>query len=370
MPHKIDIVVINDLVTDNRVHKVALALQDMGFHVRLTGRRLRKSQPLAPRPYDTHRMWLLFEKGPLFYAEFNLRLFFRLLFSASDIILANDLDTLLASYLASKLRGKKLVYDSHEYFTEVPELIDRPVTQGIWKKIEKAILPKIKNAYTVSESIAQVYSEKYGTPFRVVRNMPFRTDNVDLPDDKKIEKNGDKVIIYQGALNLSRGLEAAIKAMQYLDHAQLWLAGDGDLTAELQKLTEELGLEKKIRFLGRVALQDMKYYTVQADLGISIEEDRGLNYRFALPNKLFDYIQHGIPVLVSNLPEMKKIIDTYQIGTILNSHTPQEMATQFEHALFDDEDRKRWLANMKKAAETLCWEAEIPILQDIFKNAR
>ena len=156
-------------------------------------------------------MNLLFEKGPLFYAEFNFRLFLRLLFSSAEIILSNDLDSLPASYLASKIRRKKLVYDSHEYFTEVPELINRPAIQNTWRRIEKAILPNLKNAYTVCDSIANAYNKQYGTTFQVIRNLPFRNDRIEIPQDKIIQKEGAKIVLYQGALNLGRGLEYAIK---------------------------------------------------------------------------------------------------------------------------------------------------------------
>ena len=150
MPKKIDIVVTNDLVTDNRVHKVAESLISMGYSPRLIGRQKKDSIPLEYRNYPTLRLRLFFERGPLFYIEFNIRIFFKLLFSRSPIILSNDLDTLGGSYLAAKLSGKKLVYDSHEYFTQVPELVDRPFKQNLWLRLEKLILPRLKNAYTVS----------------------------------------------------------------------------------------------------------------------------------------------------------------------------------------------------------------------------
>ena len=103
---------------------------------------------------------LMFNKGPLFYAEYNIRLFFFLLFKKVDILVANDLDTLPANYLISRIRKKILVYDSHEYFTEVPELVGRDFVRRVWSGIEKRILPKIKYSYTVCESIARIYSEK------------------------------------------------------------------------------------------------------------------------------------------------------------------------------------------------------------------
>ncbi len=368
MNQKIDIVVINDLVTDNRVDKIANSLLEMGFSPTLTGRVQKKSLHLEDRKYSTHRMKLLFEKGPFFYTEFNIRLFFRLLFSNAEIILSNDLDTLPAAYFASKLKGKKLVYDSHEYFTEVPELINRPKTQKIWEKIESFILPKVKNAYTVCGSIAQIYKEKYNVPFRVVRNLPVKQEKLSIPPSEEIDKKGQKIILYQGALNIGRGLECAIKAMQFMEGTQLWIAGDGDIKDELKNLAKKLNVCHKVNFLGRIPLSELKYITAQADLGISIEEDMGLNYRYALPNKLFDYIQQHIPVMVSNLPEMKNIVDKYKIGSILKEHEPKKMAEQFNHALFNKHQREKWLQNLEKAALELCWENELKTLDEIYSN--
>ncbi len=356
------------MVTDNRVHKVAISLQNMGFEPMLVGRLLPESQAID-RIYETHRMKLLIRKGPLFYFEYNLRLFFFLLNSNVDVLVANDLDTLPANYLASRIKRKPLVYDSHEYFTEVPELIGRPVVRSIWKWLERQLVPKVNAAYTVCDSIAEVYHDLYKVDFKVVRNLPVcsATENITHPMTSSHRMStSSKIILYQGALNLGRGIEAAIRAMLYIEGAELWLAGDGDLTAQLKKLVEELKLESKVKFLGRLPISKMGEITRQADLGISLEEDLGLNYRFALPNKLFDYIQAGVPVLVSNLPEMKKIVEHYQIGAIAETHQRKDLAEKIKSVLFDSEQNAGWKENLKLAAKELCWEKEEKILREIF----
>lgn len=359
---KVSLSVINDLVTDNRVHKVATSLQQMGFEPVLIGRILPGSRPVE-RTYPTRRMKLFFRKGPLFYFEYNLRLFFCLLRLKIDVFVANDLDTLPANYLASKIRRKPLVYDSHEYFTEVPELVNRPKVKAIWTRIEKVLVPKVDAAYTVCKSIAEVYRAKYGVDFKVVRNLPVRATTENIAD--RIS-NSPKIILYQGALNLGRGLEDTIKAMQFIDGAELWLAGDGDLTQQLKELVEELKLESKVKFLGRLPFQELNEVTRKADLGISLEEDLGLNYRFALPNKLFDYIQAGMPVLVSDLPEMRRIVENYNVGTYLEFSQRNGLAKAMQDALFNDEKRKVWGENMVRAADELNWENEEKIIQEIY----
>ena len=127
----------------------------------LVGRLLRSSQKMEERSYQTKRFRMVFEKGPLFYAWFNFRLFWFLLFHRSSILVSNDLDTLLPNYLVSKIKQKKLIYDSHEYFTEVPELISRPKVKAVWERIERFVFPKLLFVSTVNDSIAQKYKEKY-----------------------------------------------------------------------------------------------------------------------------------------------------------------------------------------------------------------
>jgi glycosyltransferase involved in cell wall biosynthesis len=181
------------------------------------------------------------------------------------------------------------------------------------------------------------------------------------------KSNFPKIILYQGALNLGRGIEAAIRAMMYIDGAELWLAGDGDITAQLKQLVAELQLEAKVKFLGRLPISQLSEITTQADLGISLEEDLGLNYRFALPNKLFDYIQAGVPVLVSNLPEMKRIVEHYQIGAIAETHQRKDLADTIKRTLFDQEKNAVWKNNLKLAAKELCWENEEEILRKVYE---
>lgn len=357
--------VTNDLATDNRVHKVCSSLVNFGFEVLLVGRKLPDSPELEKRTYKTKRFRLLFTKGPFFYAFYNLRLFLFLTFQRSQILLSNDLDTLPANYLASKIRRKKLVFDSHEYFSEVPELIHRPRTQKIWKNIEKRLLPRIKHAYTVCHSIADLYDKEYNVPFRVIRNAPEKKESFPIPEEKMI-KTDKKIILYQGAVNIGRGLPEVISAMQYIDKALLFIVGNGDILEDIKEQVRNLNLDEKVIFTGRVPVGEVRYYTAQADLGLSIEKDLGLSYRYALPNKLFDYIGAEVPVLVSDLPEMARLVKKYQIGLIMNSHEPEAIAKKLTEALQNKKLRDQWKKNLRKASSELTWDREEKILAEVF----
>ena len=362
---RIIVSVTSDLVSDNRVHKTCTTLIEMGFDVLLIGRKLPLSQPVSPRNYQIKRIKLLFTNGPLFYACFNFRLFCLLFFLKADVLLANDLDTLPANFLASKLKNKPLVYDSHEFFTEVPELVHRPRVKKFWEWLERKMVPSLKHAYTVCNSIANIYNEKFNVPFRVVRNVPLSARY----EQKKSKKSSDteRVILYQGAVNMGRGLEQAILAMKLIQNARLVIAGDGDIRQQLEKLTENEGLRQKVQFLGRLSIDDLTKLTPQADLGLSIEEDIGLNYRYALPNKLFDYIQARIPVLVTNLPEMASMVKKYGIGEVTDSLEPNLLAQIFSEMLTNTARREKWQQNLEKAAAELTWENEEKILHKIYQ---
>lgn len=356
--------VTNDLVTDQRVHKVCTTLSTMDFDVVLIGRKLSNSLAIS-RNYKTVRMKLLFNKGFLFYAEYNIRLFCKLFFIKKDILLSNDLDTLLPNFLISKIFNKKLVYDSHELFTEVPELVGRPKTQFIWKKIEKFILPKLKNCYTVSDSIANYYKKIYRSKFEVIRNVPYG-----IKDYSKshfpFNTVGKKIILYQGSVNLGRGIDLMVDAMEFLKNTIFIIIGEGDVLQEIKQKVNELRLKEKVKFLGKIPLIQLHQLTPLADLGISLEEDRGLNYKFALPNKLFDYIQAGVPVLVSDLPEMRMIVEKYNIGLILYDRSPKNLAKLITEMFY--KEKISWQNSLDVANKELNWEKESVKLKTIFSN--
>lgn len=357
---KIIVSVTNDLTTDQRVHRVCSTLLKLNYDVLLVGRNLNNSFPIN-RLYKTKRMRLFFNKGFLFYAEYNIRLFFLLLFSRKDILLANDIDTLIPNYIVSKLFNIPLIFDSHELFSEVPELVNRPLVKSFWKKIEEVLIPKIKYKYTVSSSIAAHYQIKYKTHFEVIRNVPMK--KIELNNSKSgilLKKNA---IIYQGALNKGRGLELMIETMNYLNNTVLYILGDGDISNELKQLVKALKLNEKVIFLGKIQPDFLLSITSQASLGISIEEDLGLNYRFALPNKLFDYIQAKIPILVSDLPEMSSLVSQYKIGEVIIERNPDTIAKLIKSMI---ENKNLYQQNLENAAKELIWENEEMKLKEIF----
>jgi glycosyltransferase involved in cell wall biosynthesis len=342
--------VTTDLNTDQRVHRVALALHQAGFQVSVIGRQLPTSKPLPEMPYRRLRLRLPFHKGKWFYICYNYFLFWKLLFFPADIFIANDLDTLGAVWSASRFRRKKVVYDAHELFTQVPELVRRPKTQAIWKRMEAHILPRLKFFYTVNESLSRIYHEMGAVKPEVVRNLPLRQHGVEHRD-----KPGN-ILLYQGALNEGRGIERMIAAMEHLPEQVLWIIGGGPLAEKLRAIAADSPAKDRIVFYGWVRIDQVASYTRQASLGFSLEEDRGLNYRYALPNKLLDCVQCGVPVLVSQLPEMEEVVRTYGVGETLTDSA--DLAEAVRMLLSDTERWRRYHEACLKAAEELCWERE------------
>jgi glycosyltransferase involved in cell wall biosynthesis len=357
--------VSNDLVTDQRVHKVCetICSNFPEYKITLIGRLKKDSKPVNQRSYNVHRMSLRFEKGFKFYAEYNLRLFLYLLFKPRGIYFSNDLDTLLPNFLLSKIKGSALIYDSHEYFTEVPELIGRDKVRAIWLRIESYILPKLKTMFTVNETLAKIYSEKYHIPVHTVRNVPKldgykKNENIHNIRAKYGIAPTDYLLIYQGAVNKDRGLEELIEAFTYLPEVyHLLIIGSGDVHQTLLEKTIELKL-KQLHFTGQISFCELAAYTIQADLGVSLEKSTNLNYRYALPNKVFDYLASGVPILVSPLTELCAILDKHDVGKLLPSHEPKIIAETIESIFANQNQLAIWKENTRKASEEYCWEKE------------
>ena len=198
-------------------NSIALA----GYDVMLVGKKVKTSTQLPSFSFTCKRITCWFNKGVAFYIEYNLRLFFFLLFTKADAFCAIDLDTILPNYLVSAIKNKKRVYDAHELFTEQKEIVTRPFIHTIWLAIEKFCVPKFTNGYTVNAFIKEELARRYKVNYGIIRNMPVKVSEKGQDRSEKVEGENDKsqignqqFIIYQGAVNEGRSFETLIPAMK------------------------------------------------------------------------------------------------------------------------------------------------------------
>lgn len=368
----VNLSVTNDVFTDQRVNKMARTLHGMGFNVSITGVRRKNSQPFDP-PYASVRLIpLIFHKKFLFYAEYNLKLFFFLLFKRFDLLVSNDLDTLLPNHLVSRIFRLPLVYDTHEYFTGAPEIMNRPVVLNFWKTLEKWLFPRQRTIITVNESIASLYDDQYGKRPHVVRNLPlYKPPREPKPAHTSgLPENRDIILLQGAGINVDRGAEELVEAMRPehgLKNCLLLIIGSGDVLPALIRKVKHEQLEDRVWFLGKMPHEQLYEYTRHAKIGATLDKDTNLNYRYSLPNKLFDYMMAGTPQLASDLPEIAHIINTYHTGMLIRHHDPAHIAERIKLMLADQTRWQTWKGNCLAAAKTLCWENEEKVVRQIYE---
>ncbi|MEM8907648.1 MAG: glycosyltransferase [Bacteroidota bacterium] len=350
--------VTNDLNYDQRMMRICGTMTNAGYDVLLIGRQRSNSQALQVQNFEQKRLHCFFDRGKLFYIEYNLRLLILLSWMRFDLVCAIDLDTLLPAFIVARLRRKILVYDAHEYFSQVPELVNRPRTQRIWQCLEQWIIPQLSHCYTVGEGLAKVFKKKFGTPFQVVRNVPWAIQESSTNSTNEQPTTNPKILLYQGVLNDGRGLEQMIRTMTKIEGASLWLAGEGDLSATLRQLVHELKLEDKVRFLGYLRPTALKAITAKAYIGLNLLENKGLNYYYSLANKTFDYIQQEIPALHMRFPEYQSINAAYEIGVLVDDLKEVTLHSAVRRLLEDETYYQQLKANCRRAKKVYTWERE------------
>ena len=342
--------------------RICSTLADAGFNVLLVGRKLKNSPGLTAEKYNQQRLNCWFAKGKLFYIEYNVRLFFNLLFKKADCICAIDLDTILPVYCISSLKGIRRVYDAHEYFSQLDEVVSRPGIYRFWHGIEKKMLPRFPQGYTVCESLADEFKKHYGADYAVIRNVPTLQSLLE-----KVDK--EKLILYQGAVNKGRGLEKLVKAMKEIN-TKLWICGDGNFMKEMKEAVVKENVSDKVFFLGMLEPELLKKKTAEAYLAINPFDKKGLNQYLSLSNKFFDYIHAAVPQVTMNYPEYRKINEQFEVAVLIDDLDPGMIAKAVNKLLNDPSLYKRLQENCLKARLELNWQNEkeklLKIYQQIF----
>lgn len=356
----------NDLSYDQRMQRICRSLSHAGYTVILTGFLKPGSVPLTEQPYAQKRLKLRFTKGKLFYLEYNFRLFWYLLKTKPDGVISIDLDTLGAGFLASRWLKKPLIFDAHEFFSELPEVVSRPLIRCFWGGLERLLCPRVIHNYTVSRSVARVMGERYGRHYEVFPNYPRLDATVEPPAEKPF--SGEKpFVLYQGALNQGRGLEQAIEAFRELP-ISLHIAGGGDISEELRAQAGTPEQTGQVKFLGYLTPEQLRQYTARAWIGLNLLENRGLSYFYSLSNKFFDYLHAGIPQIAMDFPEYRAINDQTEVAVLIASPDPALISRAINALLEDPVSYEQLRQNCFGARRLYCWENVEPDLLAFYQK--
>jgi glycosyltransferase involved in cell wall biosynthesis len=363
MKKRVFCTVTNDLNFDQRMIRICTSLTNAGFLVTLVGREDRGSLPLADRPYRQHRLKMWTRRGKLFYAEYHFRLFLYLLGRKMDLICAVDLDSILPCYFVSRIRRVPRVYDAHELFCEMQEVMSRPFIHRMWKKVERFAVPRFRVGYTVNAPIAGEFRQLYGVDYAVIRNVPL----LELGEVPRERTSAGRYIIYQGAVNEGRCFETLIPAMQHVP-ARLIICGDGNFMEKARELVREHGLDEKIAFRGSIRPEELKAVTGQAWCGITLFDRRGLSNYYSLANRFFDYMHAGIPQLAMNYPAYREINNCYPIAVLINEPGIREVADALNELLTNRDLYQSLSEGCKQARLRYNWQEEEKILIRVYQQ--
>jgi glycosyltransferase involved in cell wall biosynthesis len=367
--YKLVFSVTNDLSYDQRMIRICSSLAAAGYDVTLVGRRLLESIPPEATQFRQKRLFCIFRKGFLFYAEFNMRLFFFLLFLRADLVCAVDLDTILPNLLVSRLKRLRHVYDAHELFCEMKEVVKRPRIYTFWKMIERWTVPSFRHGYTVNSFIASELRKEYNVNYVVIRNLPRC---IEMSNINPIKGFPERYIIYQGAVNEGRCFETVIPAMKNIN-AKLVICGDGNFMQQAKKIASQHSLNGKVTFTGWLPPDQLAKYTAGAVAGLNIIENTGLSNRYSLSNRFFDYINAALPQVCVNYAAYAEINDKYHCALLINDTSAESIANAVNKLLSDQKLYDQLRANCMVARKELNWQNEeqklIAFYLNIFASA-
>jgi glycosyltransferase involved in cell wall biosynthesis len=352
------------VVHDGRVLREAGALADAGHDVVIVhlprgdedeapgGFRLRSATPPKWMRRLPRTLWRMIALGSIALGARAER---------PDVVHANDIATLIPGYLAARLSRAALVYDTHEYAVGVP--YRKAVWAWLAATIERLLIRRCDAVITVSDGIAERLQSRYELTEKpvVVRNVPdlLPPHPAAAPDLRREMGIGDApLVLHQGAVADGRGGGNLVRAVAQMDSAHLlFLGADGAFADGLRELGQGLGLDGRLHFHPPVALAGLLSFTSQADVGVSLLEDTCENHRLALPNKLFEYLAAGLPVVVSDLPEMRRLVGERGVGWTTDPGDPADIARVLGVALTDRDDTGLH-ERVRAAAAELNWAHE------------
>lgn len=359
--NKICLVFLGNPFQDSRITNLSNSLREDGFPVSVIGfdwfslkeNHIEKDLKIF-RIYKT-------KFSLLFYLQYNLILFKELLKAEAHVFFAEDFYTLPLVTFFAKLKSAKVFYNSREIYAYIGGLHSRPHLQRVITSIERFFIKKADLVMTTGDMDSEFLEKFYTLPKTlVVRNIPLYqkpTSKVDFRKQYGIASD-QLILLYQGIIIPGRGIPIIIEALAKIPDAVLLLLGDGDQKENYQNHAKKFGVEDRVIFAGSFKQNELINYTAAADVGLSLIENISISYYHALPNKLFEYIMAELPVLSSNLPQMKNIVETYQVGEVINLENQQELIDVLNKWSVDRKLLVSYKINCLPASQELNWQAE------------
>jgi glycosyltransferase involved in cell wall biosynthesis len=306
-----------------------------------------------------------------FYFKFFWHLKLNLMKSRAGIFFAEDIYTLPFVIIFAKLKRAKVYYDSRELFGHLAGLKDKKFKQTFWRIIEKLFIKKADGVIVTGKMDEKFIREKYNiTNTIVLRNLPryYKSPmHADLHSKLQIDSN-KKIILYQGIILKGRGIELIYNVLKELPGYVFVIVGGGDFEKYYKALAAKMDLIDQVYFLGKLTQEDLPKVTAAAHVGTALIKNLSLSYYYALPNKLFEYIMAEVPVLVSALPQMKEIVDKYNVGFSVNPDNKEELISVLNKLALESELHNQFKQNCSKASEELNWEKEVTTLLQTLAN--
>jgi len=376
---KIVSIVLNNFKNDSRVLKENISLQNAGYNVQVVALWEEKlKEEVNIQEISVHRIKLKsknWSKNRLVqlikYFEFIFKVFKK--YKSADIVHCNDLYTLPIGVIVKLFCNKnvKIVYDAHEY-----EINDRPnegkMSIQLKYLLEKALIRYADRVITVSNAIAEEYARLYDIPkpALVLNTPPYREiENKDLFRERFGIAGECPIFLYQGGLSGGRGIEILLDAFKGLHDEggdtipAIVFMGYGPLKEEIEEISKEY---ENIHFHPAVSPDVLLEYTGSADFGISLIEDVCLSYRYSLPNKMFEYLMADLPVIVSDLPEMRQIIEENKVGVVARANSSVGLKEAIEEAM--RLDREVLQKNIQEVKKIYNWEAQEKVLLGVYEG--
>ncbi len=370
MNKKAVIAFLGNALFDSRVMNLYSSLTEKGIKVKVLSFDFKDTKVYSDNP-DIIVFPYPKRNSLLFYTKFFARLNWELSKEKFDYYFAEDVYTLPIVQFWTGLYSGKLIYDSRELYPFLAGLREKSTNQKIIAAIEKRYIYEADKILVTGKMDAEFLEEYYNVNnILLLRNLPKYTKQlkpVNIMEKLSLPENA-KIIIYQGVILEGRGIKLTIDAIKNLPEWHFVILGDGEFRDEFQSYSEKICVSNRVHFLGFISQEELLNYSSAADLGMALIENLSKSYYYALPNKLFEYIMAGTPVMVSNLPQMREVVENYNVGIVAEDWTPETISKELQKISSGEIDLKKLKANCRNAAQTLNWENEFELISGELLN--